>query len=119
MEVSGTPYNVDTGGGYAEVIQDCEYHVYDNYCDYTVIEWGVVDTVVLNGTDYSPVWPEPVLGEDQRLGEERTEGYVILFDTDDKTYHYTTSDLDLFLQAQPGTTWTLNINSFGNVQSIE
>jgi hypothetical protein len=119
VEVCGTPYTVDTGDGYGEVVQDCEYHLYDDYCDYTVIEWGVVDTVVLNGGDYNPQWPEPVLGEEQRLGEERTEQYVVVFKTGDQTYTYTTSNFELFQQAQPGTTWILNINTFGGVQSIE
>ena len=118
-EVCGTPYVVDSGSGTGEVVQDCEYHVYDDYCDYTVIEWGVVDTVSLSGGDYSPAWPDPALGEEQRLGEQRTEEYVIVFDTGDQTYAYTTSNFELFQLAQPGTTWTLNINTFGGVQSIE
>jgi hypothetical protein len=119
VEVCGTPYNVDTGDGLAEVVQDCEYHVYDDFCDYTVIEWGVVDTVVLSGADYSPVWPQPVLEEDQRLGEDRSEKYVIVFDTGEETHTFTTTNYELFTQAQPGTTWTLNVNTFGGVQSIE
>lgn len=119
VEVCGTPYNVDTGDGLAEVVQDCEYHVYDDFCDYTVIEWGVVDTVVLSGADYSPVWPQPVLEEGQRLGEDRSEKYVIVFDAGEETYTFTTTDYELFTQAQPGTTWTLNVNTFGGVQSIE
>lgn len=119
VEVCGTPYTVDSGSGYGEVVQDCEYHLYDDYCDYTVIEWGVVDTVMINGGDYNPQWPEPVLDEDQRLGEQRTEEYVIVFATGDQTYSFTTSDFELFQQAQPGTIWTLNINSLGGVQSIE
>ena len=119
VEVCGTPYNVDSGSGLAEVVQDCEYHVYDDYCDYTVIEWGVVDMVVLTGADYDPLWPEPDLEGDQRLGEERAEKYVILFDTGDKTYTFSTTNFELFSQAQPGTTWTLNINTFGGVQNIE
>ena len=119
LEVCGTPYTVDSGDGLAEVVQDCEYHVYDDYCDYTVIEWGVVDTFVLSGADFNPQWPEPVLVADQRLGDDRSEQYVIVFDTGDKTYTYTTTDLELFKQAQLGSTWTLNINTFGGVQSIE
>ena len=119
VEVCGTPYTVDSGSGFGEVVQDCEYHLYDDYCDYTVIEWGVVDTVMLSGGDYNPHWPDPVLGEEQRLAEQRSEEYAIVFAADDQIYTFTTSDFDLFQQAQPGSTWTLHINAFGGVQSIE
>ncbi|HKJ27328.1 MAG TPA: zinc finger protein, partial [Anaerolineales bacterium] len=51
VEICGTPYSVDTGGGYAEVVQDCIYEIYDDYCTYTVIEWGAVDTVSVAGQD--------------------------------------------------------------------
>ena len=118
VEVCGTPYTVDTGNGYADVVQDCEYQVYDDYCDYTVQEWSVVDTVSLNGNDSSPAWPDPPLEDGQRLGENWTESYVIYFDTSQGPYTYTTTDYDLFMSAQPGTEWDLNINSFGSLLYI-
>lgn len=119
VEVCGTPYTVDTGDGLADVVQDCQYQVYDDYCDYTVQEWKVVEIVSLNGSDFSPQWPDPVLEDGQRLGDNWSESYVIYFDTDQGRYTYTTTDYDLFLSAQPGTEWDLNINSFGALLSIE
>lgn len=119
VEVCGTPYNVDTGSGYAQVVQDCEYHVYDDYCTFSVEEWRQVDVVVLTGENYAPEWPDRVLETGQRLGASRDETYVIFFDAGSEDYSYTTSDYNLYQSAQPGTRWGLNVNSFGSVVSIE
>ena len=119
VEVCGTPYTVDTGSGVGEVVQDCEYQVYADYCTYSVIEWRGVDEVALTGSDYVPVLPEPALSEDQRMGTERSETYTIVFDTGDGIYTYKTGDFDLYQAAQVGSEWNLNINTFGGVVSIE
>ena len=118
-EVCGTPYTVDEGSGYAEVVQDCQYYVYDDYCDYSVQEWRQVDLAKASGSDTTPDWPDPFLEAGQRLGSSQDETYVIYFSTSDGNYTYTTSDFTLFQSAQPGTEWDLNINSFGSLISIE
>jgi ribosomal protein L40E len=118
-EVCGTPYTVDKGDGFAEVVQDCEYHVYDDFCTYTVEEWQQVDESVLEGYDTNPIWPEPVLYEGQQIGSEREESYTIVFDAGGETYAFTTTDSELFQQCQIGSTWNLNINTFNTVVSIE
>ncbi len=119
VEVCGTPYTVDSGQGYGEVIQDCVYQVYDLMCSYTTEEWRQVDAITLSGDDLSPAWPEAALQPDQRKGQERSEVYTIVFYTNDGIYNFTTSDINLFQQAQIGSEWTLNINSFGNLISID
>jgi hypothetical protein len=119
VEVCGTPYTVDSGSGFAEVVQDCEYEVYASFCKYTLEEWSVVDVMVLTGSDFTPVWPEPALQESQRVGEEWEESYTIVFISEDETYAYSTDDLNLFQEATIGSEWTLNINTFGNLVSIE
>jgi len=116
-EVCGTPYTVDTGSGYAEVVQDCVYLVYDDYCSYNQLEWYAVDTITTNGYDFSPRWPDPSLDDDQRLGE-RAEYYTIYFSSGSDVYTYSTTDYNLFQQAQIGSRWQLEINSVGDVQSI-
>jgi ribosomal protein L40E len=119
MEVCGTPYNVDQGSGYAEVVQDCVYVIMDDFCSYTMMEWDVVETLTLTGDDYDAAWPDPFLAQDERLGEgTETESYTIFFDVDGETYSHVTEDYDLLMKAQPGTTWELEINSIGGVQSI-
>ncbi len=116
-EVCGTPYSVDTGSGYAEVVQDCEYHVYDDYCTFTILEWTVVETISETGTDFNPEWPETLLATDQRLGEPN-ETYIVYFDTDNGEVQYSLSDFQTFQEFQPGTRWDLEINSFGGVVSV-
>jgi len=117
-EVCGTPYTVDKGTGHGEVVQDCEYQVYDDWCKYTVREWSKADTAVLSGSDYSPRWPNPNLRRDEREGE-REEKFEVVFDTEKETYTYTTSDEARFRQCQVGSRWTLQINALGKVKSIE
>lgn len=117
-EVCGTPYTVDTGTGVGEVVQDCEYQVYADYCEYVVDEWRVVDTLSQEGSDYTPVWPNVNLANSQREGARDTD-YIIIFRTDGETYTYETNSEAEFNAAQPGTTWVLKINTFGNVNDIE
>lgn len=116
-EVCGTPYSVETGSGFAEVVQDCEYEVLDNYCSYTVNAWAEVDSVSLDGTGLAAVWPEPNLAGDQRLGAQE-EDYVCVFDADGKRLEYSTQSYAEYQQCEPGTTWVLNVNGLGAVQSI-
>ena len=118
-EVCGTPYTVDEGSGYAEVVQDCQYYVYEDYCDYSVQEWRQVDLASASGSGTLPEWPDPILEAGQRLGSTQNETYVIYFSTGEGNYSYTTSDFSLYQSAQPGTEWDLNINSFGSLVSIE
>ncbi len=117
IEVCGTPYEVDQGNGYAEVVQDCSYEVYANYCEFTVKDWGKVDELTSTGADFSAYWPDVTLGEGQREGE-RKEKYTIYFMTETGPVTYTTDDEALFLQLTPGTQWTLEMDSFGNVLSV-
>ncbi len=117
-EVCGTPYTVDTGNGFGEVKQDCVYEVYKDYCEYTVKEWGEVDQQTLQGSDMNPVWPQISLSQGQREGA-KTAKYAILFETADGVKEFTTDSEELFRQLQPGTQWTLIINTFGAVVSVE
>lgn len=116
-EICGTPYTKDTGTGYAEVVQDCYYEVYEEYCIYTVNEWTRVDTVTVDGFDSAAYWPQPSLSQEQRLGNG-TESYSITFYTSDGNYEYKTSNESIYNQAVVGTKWDLTINAFGNITDI-
>jgi hypothetical protein len=118
QKVCGTPYTVDKGSGYAEVVQDCQYEVYMDYCDYTVLEWQQVDVASLQGTDYAPKWAQPQLASEQRLGE-RQEKYTIVFATTKGQSTFITHDNNLYQECKIGSQWVLNINTFGDVVSIE
>lgn len=117
-EVCGTPYTVDQGTGFGEVVQDCTYDVYAEYCSYTVAEWVVVDQAVLQGSDLSPRLAEPMLAAGQRLGQTSQE-YIITFATDQTVFNYTTTDIDLFRQAAIGSQWNLTISGAGRLVAAE
>lgn len=117
-KVCGTPYQVDKGSGFAEVVQDCQYEVLEEWCDYTVMEWQNVDQARLEGSDLSPQWAEPSLSSDQRLGEQEVT-YSVIFRTSDEMYTYTTDSLEQFRQFQIGSEWILNLNALGGIVSVE
>lgn len=117
-QVCGTPYEVDTGSGYAVVVQDCRYEVLEQWCQYTVMEWGVVDQARLQGMDFSPQYARPQLQEGQRLGGQEVN-YTVVFRTSEDTYTYTTSSLEDFQRYQIGSEWVLTTNALGGLISIE
>lgn len=117
VEVCGTPYTVDTGTGVGEVVQDCEYQIYDDLCTYTELQWREFDLVSLTGDDFAPEWPEPVLAQDQRFGES-TETYEVIFNADGRTYTYRPDDLNEYLQFEGGSRWILEVNALNNVRSV-
>ena len=120
-EICGTPYTVDTGSGYGDVVQDCRYEVYKDWCSYTVDEWRVVDTLTARGQDDTPRWPmlQTTGAVNQRREGARSEEYEIIFDADGERYTYTTHNVTLFQQAKPGSKWILTVNKLGGVTGIE
>lgn len=118
VEVCGTPYTVDTGTGVGEVVQDCEYQVYDDRCRFTVLAWQAVDLVSLSGGDFAPQWPNPILSQDQRLGEGR-EFYEVVFNADGRSYSYNPDNLTEFSRFEDSDRWILQVNGFDNVVSVQ
>ncbi len=118
VEVCGTPYTVDQGSGYAQVVQDCQYEVYQPYCSFTVQEWQVVDQVLLQGADSNPRWPSPQLAEGQRMGDTRQQ-FTAVFETSQGPLTYTFSDEDLYEQLTPGSSWMLELSASGRIVSVE
>jgi hypothetical protein len=109
---------VDNGNGSADVVENCSYKVYDDYCKYTVKEWQQVDQAVAQGSDLKPYWPVAQVSAGEREGERKAT-YTIQFQTDKGTKTYTTDDEILFKQFQLGSTWTLEINPLGAVVKVE
>lgn len=117
-EICGTPYSVDQGSGFAEVVQDCEYRVYQDYCQYQIEDWVILDQETLSGNDYFPEWPSPILNTEQRI-DHQEESYSITFETSKGDLIYKTDsyiNLDVY---QPGTEWELEVNKFNAITSID
>lgn len=117
LEVCGTPYTIDTGSGYGEVVQDCVYEVYDDYCTYSELDWAVVDHVTASGDNLDPYWPTLTVASDQREGQ-REETFLVLFSTEDGGRRYSPDSEASFKQFSPGSTWTLEINALGTVVKV-
>lgn len=117
-KVCGTPYTIDQGSGYGKVVQDCEYKVYADWCEYTSQEWQEVDASIANGYDLNPYWPRVNLAGGQREGE-RTEEYKVNLDTEGKSYTYRPRDADEFSRYVIGSKWVLRVNALGGLTSVE
>jgi uncharacterized OB-fold protein len=116
-EVCGEEYVEDTGTGVGEVIQDCVYEVYDNYCDYNDWEWQAIDPVISYGYDLSPYWPTLNLTRNQQEAG-RDEEFLITFTDGSKDYDYSTTDLNLFLLATPNSAWKLEVNRADTIKEV-
>jgi hypothetical protein len=117
-KVCGTPYTVDKGSGFGEVVQDCEYKVYKDFCQYQVDEWHKLDELTNQGTGLQVACPVPQLVTNQRQGAV-TESFKIVFNTDKGVKEYTTSDASLYSRAAAGSQWELTIDGFGNVVEVK
>lgn len=117
QEVCGTPYTVDTGSGVGEVVQDCEYLVYDDYCSFTIDEWRVVDQVSTSGNNFAPEWPTPNLGLEQREGDYE-EMYTVVIDTDGRSYTHHPDNFNEYQQFEIGSSWILEVNTFNIILSV-
>lgn len=108
---------IDKGNGYAEVVQEC-HTVSDQYCSYTVDEWTTIQTYDLEGGDLYPVYAEPTVYNDQRLGSESVN-LTVYFNTSDGQETYSPNSISEFQQFQIGSRWTLKLNILGGVLSVE
>ncbi len=117
-EVCGTAYTEDQGSGYGEVVQDCRYEVYADWCKYEAEEWQRVDLIVAEGADLAPRWPALSLTTDQREGS-RSEVMKVTFDTDGNVYDYSVRDANSFQEFAPGSRWLLTVNGFGSITDVK
>lgn len=108
---------IDKGNGYAEVVTECRT-VSEEYCSYTIDEWTTIQTYELEGNDLFPVYSDPSLASDQRVGSSSAE-LAVYFDTSSGQETYSPNSVDEFRQFQPGSTWTLRMNAMGGILSVE
>lgn len=118
VEVCGTPYTVDQGTGFGQVVQDCQYQIYADYCQYTVDEWKAVDTLVTSGEGLvASEWPSLAATDTRRPGS-RNEEYVVVFETDGASYEYVVKNPAQAAQFTEGSRWSLEINTFGALTDV-
>jgi len=108
---------VDQGNGFAEVVTECHTES-EQYCDYTVDEWTTIQSYDLSGNDNYPVYENPSLTSDQRLGEA-TETLTVVFSIPNGEKNYTPGSVSEFQQFEIGSAWTLKMNAIGGVMSVE
>src|SRR3990172_3142288 len=108
---------VDQGNGYAEVVQECHTESED-YCSYTVDEWTTIQTYDLSGDDVFPVYEDPSVSGNQRVGDA-SEQLTVHFSTPDGQETYSPDSVSEFQQFQIGSTWTLKMNALGGVVGVE
>lgn len=105
---------VDQGNGTAKVVQNCQYKIYDQWCDYKQLDWQDVNSAKAAGKDQNPKWPETKLKSGQREGK-RSEEYKVEFKSDKETLSYSPKDEKEFSKFAAGSKWVLKVNSFGSV----
>jgi membrane protease subunit (stomatin/prohibitin family) len=108
--------NIDQGNGVMEVVEECHDET-DTYCSYTVDEWSTIQTYTLDGNDLNPVYSEPSLTSEQRLGSA-SEDLTVYFDTPKGQKTYKPDSVSEFQQFQVGSTWTLKMNAVGGILSV-
>lgn len=117
-EVCGTPFTVDNGTGFGDVVQDCWYEVYEDMCSYTVERWQTADRVSTNGVGFNPFWPELQLSMNQRIGS-RSEQFSCTIADGARVYNYTPNSLAEYSQCEVGKRWQMNVNGFGSIRSLQ
>jgi ribosomal protein L40E len=108
---------VDQGNGFAEVVKDCHTES-QQYCSYTLDEWTTIQTYPLDGSDNYPVYENPNLSSDQRLGQA-TEVLSVTFSIPNGEKNYSPGTVTEFQQFEIGSVWTLKMNAVGGVISVE
>jgi len=117
-KVCGTPYVIDQGTGKGKVVQDCQYQVYDSWCEYTRQEWRSLGApLIAQGTDSNPTWPVVRLQSGQKEGE-RTEVYKVILNVEGKQYTYIAEDTADFARFTPGSRWSFKVNAFGGISGL-
>ena len=108
---------IDKGNGYAEQVTECHTES-EQYCSYTVDEWQTIQTYDLDGDDLYPVYADPSIASDQRVGSA-SDTFTVYFSTAEGQITYTPDALNEFQQFQRGSSWTINLNALGSVVSVE
>lgn len=108
---------IDKGNGYSEVVEECHTET-EQYCSYTVDEWKTIQTYTLEGNDLRPIYESPNYSSDQRLGDQ-SEELTVTFSTEKGEKTYSPGTISEFQQFDIGSKWTMKLNAFGGVVSVQ
>ena len=114
-ETSCTQKTVDKGNGYSEVVEECND---TQYCSYTTNEWQTIHTYSLEGNDLQPIYDDPSLTSDQRIGNQ-SEDLTVTFSTDEGIKTYSPSSVSEYQQFDIGSIWTLELSLVGSVTGVK
>jgi len=109
---------IDKGNGYSEVVEECHTET-EQYCSYTVDEWQTIQTYTLDGNDLQPIYEDPNISSDQRLGDESEELTVTFSTENGEQETYSPGTVSEFQQFTVGSTWKLKMNALGGIVSVE
>ena len=109
---------IDKGNGYSEVVEECHTET-EQYCSYTVDEWTTIQTYTLDGDNLQPIYDDPSVSSDQRLGKESEKLTVTFSTADGEQEIYSPDTVSEFQQFTVGSTWTLKMNALGGVVGVE
>jgi len=109
---------IDKGNGYSEVVEECHTET-EQYCSYTMDEWQTVQTYTLDGNDLQPIYEDPNISSDQRLGDESEELTVTFTTENGEQETYSPGTVSEFQQFTVGSTWKLKMNALGGIVSVE
>jgi hypothetical protein len=108
---------VDQGNGFAEIVKECHAES-EQYCSYTLDEWTTIQSYDLSGSDNYPVYEEPSVASDQRVGNT-VNTLTVTFSTSDGQQNYAPDSVTEFQQFQIGSVWILKMSRAGGILSVE
>jgi hypothetical protein len=109
---------IDKGNGYSEVVEEC-HNVTETFCSYTVDEWTTIQTYTLEGSDLRPIYQDPRVASDQRVGDASETLSVVFSMEKGGQETYSPETVTEFQQFTVGSTWTLKMNLAGGILSVE
>ena len=106
--------------GDAKDYSDCsKCPVRDMFCEYDVDEWVGVETITMDGTDYSPKWPDVcVVGPNQKSNAEIR--FEVVFRTKDGELEvYKPDNLYDYKRFVIGDVWKVKVDEVSSIRPLK
>ena len=117
VEVCGTPYAIDLGNGFEQLVQDCVYDVYEPYCEYTVTKTGVIENRKASGSGPNPelAYVEPGYS----TGTQSVSYSVVLRDENGREYQLNPQTLSEYRSYSVGSQYQIEVTAAGRIVNME